>query len=312
MLLPILFPAACALWWNFTNEGFEEKKTNSFNIPLFAVLYSHWCPHCAGIPGGTLEYAQGDGNRPDLYITLLDCYEQPTECDHFHTSGTPQMILVIGDNRKYWPRTRAYPGERWTTFLNQYLHSSLREIHTDAELFEAKREPYDGGTAFHLETPTNDSDLIRELHSLSRRYRIYNDTYTYRVDPTLREAVLTAHTSPYCSVTWQGGTLHGFLEAHRFGSRHRYDLAEYREVSRAWRTALVVVEERIAPGQQYALEKIPTNHCMRVVFGYISLKHDSDYLNEITRHRKFANADNCVSRAKSMHSVPFRKGRRGR
>jgi hypothetical protein len=190
------------------------------------------------------------------------------------------MVLVMGHNRKYWPRIGHRDGKEWNIFIDKYVNPSLREVKTDWELHLAKREPYDGGTAFHLETPANDSDLMRELRVLSKEFRIYNDTFTYRVNQGPTKEILTAHTSPYCSVTWESGTLREFLEEYRFGSRHRYDPWELSEVSK--NAAVVLVEESLSPGQRYALEKIPWRHC-GVAFGYLPIKDEKEFVKELEK-----------------------------
>jgi hypothetical protein len=284
-MLSLLIFLSRATFWNFTDSEFEAKKANSINLPLFVVCYSQWCPHCSGIAEGTLQYATGEGNRTDVLITMIDCSVQGHECGHFYIVGTPHMVLVMGPHRRYWPRVGSREAKEWNMFLDRYLNYSLREVHNESELHTAKREPYDGGTTFHLETPSRNTPLVDELRLLSREYRVYNDTFTFHVDESLRNPVLTAHTSPYCSVTWRSGTLRDFLEAHKFGSRHRYDLGEFWHISERSKTAMLLVEEGLSPGQSYALESLPRNYCDQVVFGYISVKEDKDILKEVHRDR---------------------------
>jgi hypothetical protein len=103
-------------------------------------------------------------------------------------------------------------------------------------------------------------------------YRIYNDTFTFRVSSEIKKPVLTAHTSPGCSSEWTNGTLLDFLERHKFGSRHEYDRDEYKALVKSSRSALVVVEEALLGGQRYALERLPAQFCGQIVFGWIRLQ----------------------------------------
>jgi hypothetical protein len=183
------------------------------------------------------------------------------------------MVLVIGPKRKYWPRVSSRVGTDWNIFIDKYVYPSLREIKTDEELREAKSEPDDGGTTFHLETPKNGSELMRELANLSKEFRIYNDTFTYRVRASLAKAVLTAHIAPGCSVEWTGGTLREFLEKYKFGSRHEYDRDEYKALVRESKTALVMADEGLIGGLRYTLERLPGEFCHKVVFGWIKMRN---------------------------------------
>jgi hypothetical protein len=284
LLLASLSCLSASTWWNFTSEEFEEKKRNSFQLPVFVVCYSHWCPHCSGLPEGTVQYSESDGNRSDVLVTMIDCADRGQDCGHFHISGTPHMVLVIGPKRKYWPRVYSRVGTDWNIFIDKYVKSSLREITTDEELLAAKREPADGGTTFHLETPSADSALIQQLANFSKAYRIYNDTFTYRVNRKLGKPVLTAHVSPHCSATWRSGPLKDFLEKYRFGSRHQYDQDEYRLQSRHSRMALLVVEEGLIGGQGYALENLPKGFCDNLTFGWFSAKDSKHLLKEFRQN----------------------------
>jgi len=275
-------PWVSSTWWNFTNDEFEDLKANSIKMPIFVVCYSQWCPHCSGLPEGTVQYSESDGNRSDVYITMLDCSVRE-ECGHFHVTGTPHMVLVMGQKRRYWPRIGYRDGKEWNIFIDKFVKPSLREVTSDEELLAAKREPYDGGSTFHLETPTTDSALMQELAELSKEFRIYNDTFTYRLNPNLNAPVLTAHTSPYCSVTWKSGSVRDFLEKYKFGSRHRYDMDEFRAVRGEKQTAMVLVDEEITNGQRYALEKIPRNFCDDIVFGWVSIKETKRFLHQLKK-----------------------------
>jgi hypothetical protein len=191
------------------------------------------------------------------------------------------MVLVIGDNHKYWPRVRSKAAADWTIFIDKFVKPSLRNITTNDELLAAIREPRDGGSAFHLETPTEDNEIIKQLMVLSKEFRIYNDTFTYRINSRLTRPVLTAYTSLYCSTRWTSGTLREFLEMNKFGSRHEYDQEEYIRISHQRKTAVVVVEDSLMGSQNYALEKIPRNYCDAVAFGWISIKDSKHWYGDL-------------------------------
>jgi hypothetical protein len=294
----LLAPSVAPTWWNFTNDEFEDLKASSLHKPIFVVCYSQWCPHCSGLPEGTVQYSQGAGNRSDVYITMLDCSVRH-ECGHFHVEGTPHMVLVMGRDRRYWPRIWQRDGKEWNIFIDKYVKPSLREVRSDAELLAAKREPADGGAAFHVETPTADHDVLRQLAELSREFRIYNDTFTYRLNADVAQPVLTAHTSPHCSATWRSGSVREFVERHKFGSRHRYDMDEFKALRRRTKTAMVVVDEGLSNGQKYALERVPRAFCDDIAFGYVAVKDTKWFLKVIKKDRLtipilvFGNPDKC-------------------
>jgi hypothetical protein len=283
-MLAFLPCVATSTWWNFSNAEFAEKKRNSLTLPIFVVCYSHWCPHCSGLPEGTVQYSDSDGNRSDVLVTMIDCADQHSECSHFRIGGTPHMVLVIGQHRKYWPRVYSKVGKDWNVFIDKYVKSSLREVKSDTELLAAKREPTDGGTTFHLETPTSDIPLMAELANLSKEFRIYNDTFTYVINSKLERPFLTAFTSPDCPTKWTTGTLRQFLESHKFGNCHEYDQDEYRLLSRRAKATVLVVEEGLSSGQGYALQNVRRNYCSRITFGWLKAKNSKHLLSEFKKN----------------------------
>jgi hypothetical protein len=283
-MLAFLVSITTSTWWNFTREEFEEKKRHSLTLPIFVVCYSHWCPHCSGLPEGTVQYSDSDGNRTDVIVTMIDCADRSEDCGIFRVPGTPHMVLVIGQRLRYWPRVYSKVGKDWNMFIDKYVKPSLREVTSDSELFEAKREPSDGGTTFHLETPDTANDLMAQLANYSKEYRIYNDTFTYRVNPSLKGPLLTAHVCPYCTTTWTEGPLKDFLEQFKFGSRHEYDQDEYKLLTRRSKAAIVVVDEAIASAQLYALESLPMNYSMEIAFGWLKTKDAKHLLKEFKQN----------------------------
>lgn len=262
-------------------DEWDAKRKNSHKKPIFVVCYSRYCPHCSGLPEGTVQYSDGVGNRTDMFVTMLDCAVQQRECSIFGLTGTPHMALVIGDKRRYWPRVWKKDGNEWNKFIDLYVYPSLREVKTDDELEQAKREPVDGGTTFHLETPDTDNEYISALRNLSKEFRIYNDTFTYRINKELKEPRLSAFRSPFCETPFSGEVkdLKKFIDKNKFGSMHRYDSDEYK-LLRKGKTVMIVVEEELKSGHRFALQNVPKDHC-DLVFGWISTKQSKKMLKSL-------------------------------
>jgi hypothetical protein len=41
----LLLHFSLSTWWDFDIDEFEEKKKDSFAMPVLVVCYSRWCPH---------------------------------------------------------------------------------------------------------------------------------------------------------------------------------------------------------------------------------------------------------------------------
>jgi hypothetical protein len=209
---------------------------------------------------------------------MIDCAADGSDCSPFHIGGTPHIALVIGPRWKYWPQIQTRELGEWNAIIDSYKAPSIREVKTNADLAAAKREPAGGGSAFHLETPNLNVTILSELANFSKVYRLYNDTFTYRLNPQLSAPIVTAHTSPNCTVEWTSGNLDQFIETNKFGSRHQYDQDEYKLMSRHSKAAIVVVDDKLIGVQSYALEELPRNHCSDITFGWFSANSANNML----------------------------------
>ena len=116
-------------WWDFNGTEFPTKLANSFNHPIFVLCYSPYCPHCVGLPQGLLNYNNSIlGQRTDIDITMIDCYNLARVCYDFHIHGTPYITLILGDNYRYWPSTSERAGPGWDRFINEHIGPNLRQI----------------------------------------------------------------------------------------------------------------------------------------------------------------------------------------
>ena len=151
MILNLYFILIQSTWWDYNYIGLNEKIWNSYKKPIFVLLYSPYCPHCHGLPELIKNYSNNLGNRNDIYITMIDCTNS-IGCLHFKNKGTPHLVLIIGNNVRYWPITRKKDHLSWDLFINQSIKSNLKEIN-DLNFNLSIQEQYGGGSIFYLETP---------------------------------------------------------------------------------------------------------------------------------------------------------------
>lgn len=270
-------------WWDFNESEWPKLRDKSQEKPILVICYSHHCPHCSGLPEGTKQFSDGIGNRTDFYVTMLDCAEN-ANCKHFKISGTPHMTLVVGKKHKYWPRIYSRDGKDWIAFIDSYLYSKPREITTNYELEKAKIEPMDGGTTFHLETPSTEGKLFEQFSKLTRMYKLYNDTFTYRINKSLNQSSLTAYLSPHCSLEYDNIlSLDKFVELHKFGALHHYDGEEYKLINKKTPSVVITIGDDLLVAQRNALWLYSNKFCGKIAVGYASTKKS----NMIQKEMKF-------------------------
>lgn len=280
-----LFTFSLSTWWDFNEAEFRSIVQNSIEKPLFALCYSPFCPHCSGLPEGFQRYNQGLGNRSDIYITSIDCYNKGG-CHHFGIRGTPHIALVLGTKRRYWPVTPERGPEGWDRWINQHIGPSLRRVYNESEIEKAKLEPKDGGTTFYLEVATEDDPFIAKVKDLSRTFRIYNDTFIYRViTPTENnfKPKIYAYYSQFCYRLYEGSIngIRSFLDQNKFGVFHRYDTGEFKNLAKHGKKAMILFsEEQPSSSQLHSLRCLPKDHCdAQYQFGWAQVKDDANILS---------------------------------
>ena len=269
-------------WWEFNEYEFPKIVKNSFNLPLFALCFSPFCPHCHGLPEGFQNFNSGLGNRTDILITTIDCYNQGG-CHFFALRGTPHIALVLGSNNRYWPVSPERGPEGWDRWINERIGPNLRQVFNISEIDDAKREPTDGGTTFLLEVPNSDDPYIEHLRDLSKTYRIYNDTFVFYVNKSISHPRLSAFYSEYCSVVYSGqlSGMKKFIEQNKFGVFHRYDGDEFKELIKSKKhAAILLTDNEPTKSQKESIRRLPKDRCSdNMIFGWALVKDDRKILS---------------------------------
>ena len=262
-----------SICWEFSKHIFHEKIRNSHKNPLFALCYSPSCSHCHGLPEQIKEYADSQPNRTDIIFTSVNC-DVSGNCDRFGLREIPQYILVVGENNVYWPKMKISNFSEWEKFISHYIEYDIEEISTKDELDAAIKNTFYGGTTFHIETPSISDSSLSIIRQLVKRYIVFNDTFTYRLNYSIQNSELYAYRSPYCIHKFEGSIskheISGFINENRFGYMHKYSFNEWIEENRIRRTAIffeygVIDEEHIS-----SLNRLARDHCKDLSIGWAS------------------------------------------
>ena len=268
-------------WIEYSDSEWKKLVDNSFNLPVFALCYSPYCPHCSGLPEGFQRYNEGLGNRTDILIMTINCMKQ-YGCAHFHIRGTPNIALVMGSEYQYWPVSPERGPEGWDRWINQSIAANLRRIETDEDLENAQFEPWDGGTTFYAEVKSENDPILPILKNHSKLFKLYNDSFVYRVKENIKGTVLYAYRKPGCPIAFAGDTKNSdsvlsFLQKNRFGALHRYSYKEYMQLPTKQKTGIYIVEKHIEEVQKYSLRKLATNECSDIIYGWGSIEQDAKF-----------------------------------
>jgi hypothetical protein len=268
-MLSLLLSSASSVWWDFNETQFHLYKHGTFERPIFAVCYSESCAGCIGLPEMARHFAETLGGGPDLLVTAVSTSHPGIGI--FRITGTPFMCLVLGPKRKYWPSITEKDEEQWHAFIQSYTSPFMRAISDPSSLQTAVDHSLNGGTSFHLATPTEGSELFQELKALSQFYRIFGCSFTFEINTALVDDVLTAYRSPNCSRLFNCTNVTEFVSQNKFSSLHKYDLEEYQEMLAAHETFMFLVVRQLDDDQKSVLLDIDTAiGCSTMVTGWAS------------------------------------------
>ena len=213
-------------WLNYSYLSLSLKMLHSKSKPIFVLFFSPHCGHCSGIPEALHDWANDLGRRKDIYITQIDCYNT-YGCIPFGIDRTPTQVLIIGNNKKYWPNTYYRDGKDWDLWVNQTWTEHLHEI-DPSDLYNETLQTRNGGSTFYLQVPSKDSPILKKVAQLSRYYSIFHCNFVYSINISLKSPQFYAYQSPYCfhsySFYWN---LQSFIEKYKFSAIHQFDSDEF-------------------------------------------------------------------------------------
>lgn len=274
-----------SIWWDFERKEIESVINDSLTKPLFVLLYAPDCPHCHGLPEQFRNYSESYGSRENILVTTIDCNANRRGCSVFPFHSTPTMLLIVGEDENYWPRTKLRWPHEWNDWINSYTDPQFREIRTLEELEKAKEEPADGGATFLLEIRDKNDPVLETMNSLTKAYKIYNDTFVYMIKTELVEPKLTVFRDKFCGREYHGDfsadSLKEFVDDNKFGIHHLYYPDEFTDLISNKRSLIYINnDETLLPQQRTALAELPKGSCSDdVVFGWASVEDRREILN---------------------------------
>jgi hypothetical protein len=216
------------------------------------------------------HFASTLGNSSDLLVTIVNTADRDS-IRHFRITGTPFICLVLGPKRKYWPVIRETDEEIWDSFIREHRSPSLHAISDRESLQNAIGNSLNGGTSFHLQTPSSDLQIFSDFREISRTHRIFGCSFTFEIQRTIRNPILTAFLSPNCSRVFSGTNVSLFVSQNKFSALHKYDLEEYQNIIDASEAFVFLVVKQLEDYHKEALLQIHEMiGCNKMITGWAS------------------------------------------
>jgi hypothetical protein len=227
----------------------------------------------------------GPGNRTDVSVSIVNCLDDPEFCHELHVFMTPTALLAIGPKRRLWPSTPSVDPETWTSFIDRHVAPNLFKYLPEnaAKKFESIIDSSSeaGGTAFFLKVPTQTDELLLPARRLSSQYHLIGSTFSYVIGGSAASLAVSIGQHR-CMIYWdKKSNATEFIEAHKFGPLHQYDIEEWRASVALSDTGMLFVKTDLKGSQRRALRRLAAENCGSVSFGWMALPESRQLLPEL-------------------------------
>lgn len=291
----LLHVLCCGNVIDLDETAMPQLIADSWETPLFVVFYSTFCSKCDGFKEEFEEFQRGIGDREDVLLSLVNCHQQYNLCMKLGVTQVPVVKFIMGDNQRYWPtsRTLMRSGDEWGTFIDKYLAPNIYSLDESSKTKRftelATQAISSGGVAFKMTVQNQRDSMLTEVRSIAPKYNFLSDIFAYQIPMKMQNTELVAYKTVgehHCEIAkQQGETLEEFIEKHKYGVLHRYDLEEWNEVKTLGPTTMVVVPDTLMDVQSDAILSLASKLCGNMTFGWISVSELPSVLEEFGKNK---------------------------
>lgn len=273
-----------SVWYKYSSRTWNQKVKESYTTPIFTLLYRPTCEHCHGLPEKLEAYNAQFPDRKDVIFTHINC-DIEFVCSKFHVQYYPAYVLVVGEKPRYWPIMGSRDPVYWEQQIKYYVDHKFTQINSSEEFANELSKTMVSSTMFYVEAKSENDVLMESIKSEMIKYKIYNDSFVYKINPDIRESVLYAYRSPYCKIKFNGvhvkSEITGFLNEYKFGHMHRYVYNEWQEETSSRRT--MILFEYNAPdfSRLHQLAEYSNMYCTNTSIGWAIAKQNTYVVNKL-------------------------------
>lgn len=270
------------------DNSIDEYIKNSWDVPLVLMFYAKHCSRCDGIHEAFQEFSR----RGDIHVGLVNCGEKYEFCRKFGVTIVPRVILVIGQNRRYWRTTDMITD--LTGFVDGYLmantfnlDSNDWKLRNDMLSTTVASATWRGGSTFVLTIPELRNEMLVRFRQISQKSKLFGTNFAYSLTPSQSNPNLSVfYGSVACQIFKRDDeSLDNFVERFQFGPLHKYDLDEWSEKRRSISTLILVVEDDLLEIEQQALISLAEKYCSKLAVGWISVREFPGVLEELGKQK---------------------------
>jgi hypothetical protein len=258
---------AAATWWTYNESTFRQKFESSWSTPIYALCWSHSCPHCQGLPERFQTFSSSMAAHSDVIFTAISI-ANTTGCSpsYLHAKFLPYWVFARGTNPKYWLFPQFSCPLRWIEFVSDWANPIARPLSPDG-FNETLNSTFNGGSSFFLEIPDDRAADLAVYKKLSAQYHVINNSFAYAL--TKEKAMkLSVFWSPHCGQTFEGDGLNlaSLIDANKFSHFHHFDGKEWKRLRK--RSLLIVDDKELNQSRAEVLSELSREFCHKVDFGW--------------------------------------------
>lgn len=247
-------------------EEFEAKINDSFAHPIFALMYTTWCPHCIGKPERFRAFYQKYKNNPNITFSLIECKDRMW-CFQKGALSIPYWVVIKGTNHENWASTNDDDPGQWTRLIEEATEGPTIQVQNNDFGNRIVNTIY-GFSYFHLVIQKDHKAILNEYRKLADKYSKIGCKFTFKYKPITRPS-LRVYRSPFCMYKIKGNItgFEWFIKTNKFSHMHQYKGNDMDDINRSKPFAMYVLDSNIQQVQFDNFMNLSEIYCNKVDFG---------------------------------------------
>lgn len=281
----MLFVLCCLCqceWWDFNPDEFNEKISESEDIPLFIFAFSARCPHCRGLPPRFEAFGKQLDLGAPVVLTNLNCTAHQQACGEIGVMTVPSWFLIDNPRNRIMvqiPRNE----DAWRDWLSKRL--KVTGPPTADGLSNRQRERILGlnnkGESVFVLVSKNDKSAAET--AFENKKKEFGNNKSRFIITRGEEEGITVYLSENCSCKGDLSDIDGFIEANPFGSFSKYNYTMWKSITNKRPTATLFVQSRPNAEERAILSVLAQKLCCKYAVGWAPIGRSFKIMAEIIR-----------------------------
>jgi thiol-disulfide isomerase/thioredoxin len=257
-------------------EEFDEKVKNSATHPIFALMYTTWCPLCHGKPEKFKQLYEKHKYNNNITFTLIECKDRMW-CLQKGAMSIPHWVVIKGPNHEHWESTNIDNPALFERLIDEATQGPAVQIENN-NFGNRIVNTMHGSSYFHLVIQKDHEELLEEFKKVALKYIQYGCKFTYKYK-SITKPSLRVYRSPFCVYKIKGNIkgFEWFMKRNKYAHMHRYTGNDMDDIDKSKPFALYVLDSNIQQAQFDNFMNLSHAYCKEVDFGQTLGIHTKTY-----------------------------------